>query len=444
MAIHYVDSNASGLNDGTSWANAFADLATADSNVSVNDTIHIASNHSKTYATNTVISFPDNITVISVNSGADSYEAGATESTVGGVYDYTFDGIDDGAWFSFYGLTIKSGDNIQFSCAGSTTDVIDCTLELGPSTSDVLLLGVDSVVVNIYGGTIDFNNAGSFINVTSNSTLNISETTFTKTTGLTSQFARVGLFAGGAINIANCDLTGIMSATSVKLVDSDTASYDTCAVTFTRCKVSSGQVFADTAPDNINTKTYVSSCDAGDFYHYFEYIDFYGKVLESTTVHRTNGATYDGTNHYSAEFQTTSKVVAFTNSLKYKLGDYTIDSTNAKVLTFYVIQQDASATPTALTDHECWVEIHYPDATDNALGIALDSRTTDILETAVDLPLSNQLWTSISGNVVKQQISVTLPASINKAPITAYLHLAKDVTTVDATEFFACLKPSIT
>ena len=74
MAIYYVDSNASGSNDGSSWANAFSDLATCLNAVAItwadHDEIWMASNHSFTSSGASILySFPGVIlSIASVNS----------------------------------------------------------------------------------------------------------------------------------------------------------------------------------------------------------------------------------------------------------------------------------------------------------------------------------------------------------------------------------------
>jgi len=219
----------------------------------------------------------------------------------------------------------------------------------------------------------------------------------------------------------------------------------TCNFSMLRCKLpaSINELEGD-AVSFPTQKVDLWSCDNGDGYHYFSSWRYEGKVLESTAQGtRSDGATYDGVNHFSAEFQTNSNVVAYTQPLRYKLAELELDLTTSKQLTFHIMMQDGTA-PTALTDHECWIEVVYPDATDNALGQTVSSQTHDILETPVDLTLSNKSWDNTTGELTKQLMSVIVPASIAKAPVTVYLHLAKDVTAIGATEFFACPKPEIT
>ena len=51
MAIIYVDSGASGANDGTSWADAFASLASADgAGSSAGDDVYVANTHSESFS----------------------------------------------------------------------------------------------------------------------------------------------------------------------------------------------------------------------------------------------------------------------------------------------------------------------------------------------------------------------------------------------------------
>mgnify|MGYP006959937997 CR=1 FL=1 len=78
MTLRYVDSNAVGLNDGTSWTDAYSDFAACIAGSLVaGDTIHGAHNHNKGYTVATTLTFPDDGWVIfditSVGSRMESY-----------------------------------------------------------------------------------------------------------------------------------------------------------------------------------------------------------------------------------------------------------------------------------------------------------------------------------------------------------------------------------
>jgi len=97
MATYYVDSNATGLDDGSSWTDAWTSIASS-TGVSGGDTILVASNHSEAVNANlqydlTAINNP--ALIISASTSTSAYQAGASIS---------------GAAFDGYGLMIKGLD----------------------------------------------------------------------------------------------------------------------------------------------------------------------------------------------------------------------------------------------------------------------------------------------------------------------------------------------
>jgi len=399
--------------------------------------------HDKEYdSAHRLIDFKTGVKYLSVDETNGSlYKAGAHESTPI-TYDLTLDSINSSD-VHLEGISFSGGRNLFYGHGYNCDWVIkDCKLAIIDTLAGrtiATIQGQNTVLLKDI--EVEFNNVGQFMKFSSGAIVYMDNVT--PLTNVNKLIAQSSVSTLQIVEVKNSDwsiLTGI-------IVDFYAASADSMKFSFERIKINSA---ADLTADPVTfcggqTLDFwsISKSTDDDSYHYFEHYRYEGKVLESIDAGtRSDGATYDGVNHFSTEFQTSDNVVAYTQPLRYKLAELELDLTTSKQLTFHIMMQDGT-TPTALNDHECWIEVVYPDATDNALGQTVSSQTHDILETPVDLALSNKSWDNTTGELTKQLMSVTVPASIAKAPVTVYLHLAKDVTAIGATEFFACPKPEI-
>ena len=401
--------------------------------------------HDKNYGTTKTLTLVDGVNYISVDeTDGSAFKAGAIEQATGGVYDLTLDAAD-GSELYLSGLYFIAGDDIIVISPNSKYTFEDGGLELaGANEADRIAIGQqDGTIVNIINSTLTFGTANQRMSGSGTAVINLKGvTTVGAPDPLVANFG-----AGGVIlNINDSDLSTVTGS----IVEFTGVASDQTIANITRTTIGSASlVSAEPYYPGQQINTYsINKGTGNDTYHYFEHHRYEGKIIESTTVYRILGATYDSINHFSAEVQTNSNVIPYSQPLKYKLAEIEIDLTTSKTLTAHITQQDGSFFPANLTDHECWIEVTYPDATYNTLGKTVSSQTTGILETPVDLSLSNQAWTVPSGYVTKQLMSAVVPASIAKAPVTVHLCVAKDITVADgngasAIEMFACPKLEI-
>jgi hypothetical protein len=121
VATYYVDSNATGLNDGSSWTDAWTSI-TSITAVSAGDTVLVSDAHSET--TSSVLNPPSTISnpvkIISTSTSSNSYSAGAS---VAGV---SFDGS-----VIVHGLSITSTGVHYFNWAShGSSSYEDCNLTI--------------------------------------------------------------------------------------------------------------------------------------------------------------------------------------------------------------------------------------------------------------------------------------------------------------------------
>ena len=408
------------------------------------DEIICANTHNKDYAEYKEINFgAASLALYSVlYTDLTTYNAGAKEST-----SDTYLGLSVSSNNIIYSTGISytiddpSGTAVQFLTDNANFHIDDCTIGINRTIPLDHDLKGNGSTLTYKNTTFAFNQIGQFITVGDGVTLDFNECTFDYNSLVATKVFSITA-SGTVISLQNSNLLGI--GTSATLIDGISYTDDYVNVTMNRCKLPTSMVVCGSVMRSPAQWIDVYSCDTGNGYHYFEYRRFEGIASESTLVYRTGGATYDGTNGFSAEFIPTSEVIEYTNPLRIELGNYEIDLTSGAVLTFHILINDETAQATALKNSECWIEVSYPDATDNALGKVVSTIAVTILTTPATLTASTASWTGEGTFTRKQQIAVTLPTSMSNAPVSVSLCLAKDITAENANEMFVCPNPVIT
>lgn len=299
----YVDSNASGANDGTSWTDAYSSIDNAGVDGAAADSeIWVAHNHSESTGavtlnfSNATVASP--IRMLSVNSGTDAYQAGASVTMSSalniqgeGVFiaGITFDnssggGSGDvnigstGGRIHFEGCVLTTGDLFTMSGSEVFVELIGCTLNIGEASGTGFNFGGDN-----------------FVGLVKNCTINhTGVATFTENEN------------SARLVVEDCVLPDADTLVAWKAVDGP------CEIIFRRCKLPTSFATVSGTVGNSKQRVLVDNCSSSSSLSdpelgVTEHVDFFGTVKSTLSVYRTDGAN-DGenANAYSWEMATSA------------------------------------------------------------------------------------------------------------------------------------------
>jgi hypothetical protein len=420
MAVYYVDSNASGANDGTSWTDAFSDLATCLNDVGItwadHDEIWVASNHSHTQNGNISYSFPGVILyIVSVNSSTDAYARGATEDTGSALlYDVQIDGGSDSNMSVYiHGMDLLTEDEFDFVGFATRLTFVDCNFTSRTTGSGFIFdLNGDGDTINLIDSTFTFSAASNSVLVSGGSgggTIIFDNSTLTNAGAGTGIHFYDSQGAGNSfLQARNTDFTGIDGA----LVSDFSVADDNMWIQFQHLKYSSDVLDTNT---NILYEAKVAQSGSADQFFNYNYID--GTTGESAidTTTYLNG-TYDGSTGFSYALDTTADASPF-NPLRVLIGEFCDQDLSGGTTTVTVeATSDAS-----LTDLDLWIEV---ESTENADEVLLDKQTTrnsNIVGSGSALTTAGTgTWTS--GDTEDYIMTVTVAQKANVATGKIYVY----------------------
>ena len=451
MTTIYIDSNATGLADGTSWTDAYTTINAAFAAGTAGDTFLAYFGHYETADATIDLLSPGTVEVPCKLISSD-YSNTFTEAISAQVYagPSAFKDINLSGKCICYGVYLKGTDDLNNNTL--LWSFYNSTIEITSTGGGVLYNGTtnDSTqtinyknVKFILPNETDFLSGYSYVSAMILDNCDMSQVK----DGSNFYFSNTQRFS--KLSVRNCDLTNF--STLVR----DTGLQKNAYIEFLRCKLKSSVVYSEGVYDSSTAFLLIHSCDSGSGYHFFYYENYYGKWLESLTSYRDNGSLYDINNsssNYSCEVQTNANVVEFSNPLEVKLPAKKVDLTaGAVTLTVHIIQRNGTVVPSNLTDMNCILRAVAPDTTDTTLGVEYKSSTKDILSTATDLPASTETWTTPAdgANEVKQQVSVTIPQNtqpgMTSAIVQLYLDVSKNLVNEDsgAGEIFVDFDPVV-
>ena len=361
------------------------------------DIVLASSAHDHNYTTTVGCGIYAGTTLYSVDDlNADQYQRGAQETTLGALHGLTlFAGA--GCHIEGFSFETSTGTFNPFTPYGHK--IVDCILKTGDTTVNSGWNGVNTLI---------------------NTDIVATDASFT---GLnTADGGGVYIMRGGSISdgIGGSVFAAFGGSNDLHIDVQDTyinadALFNGGATTkliaeVQRCKLAAGMVISNSVTRTCYdfNGVQLQSCDTGDGYHYFKHELEHGTTDEETAVYRTAGATYDGTNHFSAEM-IAEATASHSGPLYFDLYNGWIDTADYTTTITAKIHFATNDAAMLVDSSKVWFEFEYADGADNALGVIATNKT-DPLVSGVAPTTETSLWTGLDGT--DQQLSMTVAATI--------------------------------
>lgn len=459
MAVIYLrSSDGSDSDDGSTWALAKATLQAAITAAGNGGTVYVAKGFTENRAgdaAHTTITLPSTlanaVTVIAVDDTGNP-EPPTTVVTKddtthpkigfgGGSYDYTFDGFayfyGIEWWFDNNGGSDAVNSQLQGTSTGTGIVFEECALIVtatGSSGGRIASPGTSNNSAQRWWTLRNCKYAGH--NAQHVFDAGAGSSVFVEGGALTSASSSSGQVLISAegnsdvstrFHIRGSDVSQLGSTANLTLISS-TSQAD---AKFERCKVSAslgGWFETQLGQHRGRPYCHIHSVASADQYYAFAEGWREGIVEEDTSIYRSGGATYDGTNGFSLLYTTGILTTCErVHPLRVKLATLVVDMTSAKTLTVEICQNGGAV----IQDEEFWIEVEYPSAANTTLGVHVDTRPGP-LTAAADLSTSSETWTGAGGGASKQYVSYTLPSQTSATAqiVTVWGCLARSNTTL--------------
>jgi hypothetical protein len=429
MATYYVDSNATGLNDGSSWTDAWTSIASTLT-IADGDTVLIASDHSETHSGLTInfgTSTPSYL--ISTNKTTGAYEAGA-EFLAGASGDSVI--LNNNA--RIQGVSFQTGANMKPTAGTNgyqeyyevTFSGLPLAIAFAWEGISILGGGLDAgVVIKFVKCTFDFTHTygphkGYYNRLTLTSAgVVLEECNFIDAAGIIATGGSYGL--SPSAEIRNCDLSSINGLSFLVMEGGGKSS----KIYFSKCKLPSSYNLTYATLTGRHFELLGVDCDDGVISSQ-EGVSFkrtfYGDQTTSITEYRTSGAN-DGTNDFSWKIVSNANAIETYAPFESSIISRYVES-GSQTITVYV------AGGASLNDDDFWIEVESPseEVSPTAQG---KFRTTkpDPLATPTALTSDTSSTWNGSGVGTKQKIEVPISPTI-AGTVTVRCYLAKPSTTV--------------
>ncbi len=423
--VEYVDSNAVGLDDGTSWTDAWPTIKEGVEAAAVGEDVRVSSDHADPAPGANVDWFSSGtaaapIRLISTEKADDTYKRfeNIQFDSSGGVYDLRILGF-----LLIYGTSFKIGDDFRMDGNDSLVQFDDCNIEL-TSVQAKFLLGANAATnyqrfintdINFSGGGggCGFNIAWSFSTHVEwfGGTLSISGT-------------QPGNLFFNPLGFSRLDVAGVdLSACTSVLVNVT----DDIIGDFHHCLLNSGVSLVTGTPFTTNGAVLFSGCDdtTGNHLYRMDYFTYYGDVFVDDATKRTGGATDPDGNLISWMMDTNANASPFSEPLISPPIIKYIKTTGAKTAKFFFIWDSVPD----LKNDEISVTVEYLNTTSGAdtKSVFKDTLPADIYASNEDVANESiETWTVSPSMTDENQQVLSIDFTVNRVgPVIFKVHLAK-------------------
>jgi hypothetical protein len=378
MATIYVDSNATGSNDGSSWSNAFTAFTSAISALSAHgDIILISHLHSESLTTNTTLSFGYDCKVLSVDTSTGALTYGASL-------------VNTAIWYFanrsvyFYGLFIDGQTRLGNPTSPYTTNHIfdNCTFDTG--------IRIGHANAPLRSSYTELRNC-KFANVPGNSTqigslagrvrmINCSfDTVSYSFSSYTTLFAYLNL-GPADVEFDGCDFSAAPSGT-ILFGSYSNSGTDTAKYIWRNCKLpaSANLMPFSSSFDERNRGRYLQmyNCSSGDTHYHYYFVNSLGEVSATTEYYADDGAQADVPVSYKVTTtESVSDIAPFVT-------DWFAKPHNEYSSITASIEGLRISNTTVFQSDEVWAEFTYQGTSGSTLGVYLTDKT-DFFVTAVN------------------------------------------------------------
>ena len=407
MATYYVDSNATGLNDGSSWTDAWTSLQSSDGTATTGgDKVLVASDHAETYGSTTVVAqyatsgVQSPVQVISVDKTTGAYTRGAsiTINASTGAADVYLSGNA-----RFCGLDVYATKNIYLGREG-VSSFYDCTFTRGTNQNGRLILGYNNseAAVSFESCEFDVSNDGGNTMLTVSRDL---QSVVFRACSFVTNASKLAVFSANPFiacpfYFVDCDLTQLPA-----FPNAGSSTKNTINAFFERCNIPASWSVSPLMDAPIDIL--LVDCDSGTLTaptNQIRQAATFGHVDKVLTHYRTDGAN-DGQADYSLKM--TTRAEAQENSACIRSLPFTKTvAAGATTITVYV------ASGATLNDDDFWIEVSSPSEEVSATAQG-KFRTTQALPNATPTALTSDssTWTG-SGTGTAQKVDVSINPTI--------------------------------
>ena len=430
MATYYVDSSATGLNDGSSWTDAWTSITSALS-VAAGDTVLVSSTHSETPTTSNMhwsnSTTLDPIKIINVDKTTNQYTtASKAEYNIRTNNQFAVLYVK-GDGLRVYGLKFIGGTGIE--CPGYDFHYTDCEFYVGANSGRFSLFGGLEGHNGVFENCLIENQISSQILAGGNSRIifrncDIHSTSSSTTKTILSHGASSNWGLGSSVEFHSCvfDCKYIYSGRT----DHTSKGHELDAL-FVDCEFPASYEYYDSAYTFTSVRNIViSNSSSGSNGEEINYVS--GKHSEKgstkgvSTVYRTSGANA-GSSGFSWELTSSSNSIEQYRALRSIPITKWVES-GSQTITVYV------AGSSSLNDDDFWIEVDSPseEVSPTAQG---KFRTTKPEPLATPTALTSDTSSTWNGTGVgtKQKIEVAISPTI-AGTVTVRCYLAKPSTTV--------------